>query len=170
MKDELDEILDDALASYTVVEPRAGLAGRVMARVRADGSRARGGWWLAALAAVAFACLAIAIWLRPSPKRVPAVPVRPMQVAADRKPAPAPAPTRAPRVTAVVRRPARDLPRHEKFPTPEPLTPAERRLMAFVKIAPDAAVQLAEPDKPLEVKAIEVRPIEIERLSTGENE
>ena len=43
--DEVDRILDEALASYSLQEPRTGLSGRVMARIRSEGAASRRGWF-----------------------------------------------------------------------------------------------------------------------------
>ena len=43
-EDFLDTILDEALASYTLQEPRAGLSARIMALVRAEGAAPRRAW------------------------------------------------------------------------------------------------------------------------------
>jgi hypothetical protein len=43
-QDELDRLLEEGLAAYSSEAPRAGLEGRVLAHVRADGRRFRG-WW-----------------------------------------------------------------------------------------------------------------------------
>jgi hypothetical protein len=158
MKDELDQLLDEALACYSLEEPRAGLSARVMARVRAEGSRSRGGWWLLAVATAAVACMAIALTMRTQ-----SVPVKLTPVVVE---------THAqmhPRVVAASHAPPRRIARRDRFPSPAPLTREERSLLAFAQLAPEVARQLAEPDKPLEVQPITIQPIEIDGLPTGEN-
>src|ERR1700726_336797 len=59
--DEFDDVLDAALASYSMVEPRAGLPGRIMARVHADGVVSRWRWWMLA-ALVCSMVIAIVMW------------------------------------------------------------------------------------------------------------
>lgn len=159
MKDELDQLLDEALASYSLEEPRAGLPARVMARISTDRAPSRGGWWLLAVAAAAILCIAIALSVRTQ-----SVPVRPAPVVVVTHP------EIHPPVVVARRKPAKRLPRRDRFPSPAPLTEEERSLMAFAQLAPEVARQLAEPDKPLEVQAITIRPIEIKGLPTGENQ
>jgi len=45
----------------------------------------------------------------------------------------------------------------------------ERTLLAFAQIAPEVVKWLQQPEKPLEIEAITIRPLEIDGLSTGEN-
>jgi hypothetical protein len=71
---KLDELLDSALAVYSVEEPRAGLEGRVLAAIREDAERPRAAWWslawLAGAAAVAGAAALILglLFFRPAKK------------------------------------------------------------------------------------------------------
>jgi hypothetical protein len=159
MKDELDQLLDEALASYSLEEPRAGLSARVMARIRTERAPSGGGWWLLAVAAAAIVCIAIALSVRTQ-----SVPVRPTTVAVVTHP------EIHPPVVAARRKPAKRLPRRDKFPSPAPLTEEERSLISFAQLAPEVARQLAEPAKPLEVQPITIQPIEIDGLPTGENQ
>ncbi len=163
--DELDRILDDALASYSLREPRAGLPARVMARVRSEGAVSRGWWWCLAVAAAVLACVAIAIRPRPATLAPPEAAKGVEQVLVEQVPVP---PRRdAPRREAHARR-MRSLPRRESFPSPAPLTPEERALVALVQQAPEAARQLAQPDRPLEIEAINIPPLQMDGLQIGE--
>src|SRR6185437_926106 len=57
-RDQFDDVLDSALKRYGDVEPRAGLEGRVLARLTEAQVRRHTGWgW--ALGAAAVACLVI---------------------------------------------------------------------------------------------------------------
>ena len=63
--DELDKILDSALASYSQEEPRPGLDARVLKRIRAAGEARSFAWWRWATAIPVFACLlflAVTFW------------------------------------------------------------------------------------------------------------
>ena len=169
MKDELDRILDDALASYSAQEPRVGLAGRVMARVRSEGERTRRIWLLPAIAMAAAACVAIAMMLWRSDSATRPIVIAPVGPVIVKKVEQPPASLR-PAVPRRVEHPqhAARLPQRERFPSPDPLTPGERALLAFVQHSPEAARQLAQPGKPLEIEAISIRPIEIDGLEIGE--
>lgn len=161
--DELDRIMDDALASYSLQEPRMGLAGRVMVRVRADGVRRRSGWFQFAVVGSALSCVAIAMVLwrdEPRPQPVATVPA-----AAEKK---AEQPRDLPHPDTARRAKRARPPRLESFPGPSPLTAEERVLIAFTQQAPEAALRLAQTDKPLEIEAIDIRPIQIDGLQTGE--
>jgi hypothetical protein len=64
--DELDRILDAALAKYATAEPREGLEGRILAALRTERTRlTKPTWWrwsvMAALAAVIVVALALAL-------------------------------------------------------------------------------------------------------------
>jgi hypothetical protein len=164
--DELDRILDAALASYSLQEPRAGLSARVMARVRTDSPSSRRPWLLLAIAAAALACLAITtLHWHSNPRPVVVTMTPPVPAVEPAMPAPLPA---QPPLPAPAPRTGRKLPQRERFPSPAPLTPEERVLVAFAQRAPQVALRFAQPDKPLEVEEINIRPLQIDGLSTGE--
>jgi hypothetical protein len=148
--DELDTILDDALASYTLQEPRAGLGARIMARVRAEGPAPRWPWLQFAAAALVLAGLTatVVMWQGDAP---PPGPVR-VQTAEPQVPN-VPVVRAAERPRAVQR---------------DALTPEQRALLMFAQQAPEAARQLAQPDKPLEIEAINIQAIQIDSLEIGE--
>lgn len=147
MRHEVDRILEEALECYSVQEPRAGLPGRVLARVRLDARTARPRWIGFVFAMGAAACLAagLVIW-RPAP------PVLSLVLAPPRPPA-------APEVRVTVKPPVRvrRRPRRE-----------ERVLVALTALPPEAALWLAAADRPLEVKPLEIVPLQIELIETGE--
>jgi hypothetical protein len=157
--DELDLILDEALASYSLREPRLGLAGRVMARVTLSNTASPVRWWWVLLpVAAALACLAIT--LRPPQHHETPLPARastPPPVVIVKT-----APTRPSRPKSV------RLPKRERFPSPAPLTPAEQALVAVARQSPEAAAHLAQPDAPLVIEAIDIRPLQIDGLVIGE--
>jgi hypothetical protein len=64
---------------------------------------------------------------------------------------------------------AEPLPKLDVFPTPQPLTPAERALVAFASRAPAAERESLidaqqQPDTPLTIAAIKIQPIELPEL------
>ncbi len=151
MRDELDSLIDGALAEYSNVEPLAGLEERVLARVR----RARPSrlwWWLAVPVAAAVATV---VMLRPAPEIAPPV------VASVVPPAPpVMAPTRArPRVVKRAR-PA-ELPKRNVFPTITPLTAEERLLVELAQSHPDELKAPALPEE-IEIKPIEIAPLSVD--------
>ena len=139
--DEFERLLNHGLATYALAEPRAGLERRILARVH------RRSLWprYAAMAALA---AGLAVLLVPRPER--------------------PLTTPAPTPVLVLREAP---PQQAKLPGAPPrsrLTPEEGALVAFAQQAPDVARQLAEPDKPLEIKAINIPPIQIDGIEIGE--
>lgn len=62
--DDLDRALDAALSNYAVVEPRAGLAGRILANLHTQSMAARQAWWrwglIGALAAIVIVAMTLA--------------------------------------------------------------------------------------------------------------
>ena len=168
--DELDVILDEALATYSLQEPRAGLPGRVMARVmarvHADRAVSRGRWvWVAA--AVALACMAIAMVIGRGDRRSQPV-VSESMAAAEPVDGPTDPPRRDIFRTVQPGRQTASLPRRRSFPSPAPVTHEEQALLTFARQAPQVALQLSKSDKPLEIEAIEIRPLHIDGLPTGE--
>src|SRR4051812_15700502 len=130
--DELDRIIDCGLAGYAAHQPLAGLEERVLNRVRlANAGSRRLSWrhWTLALPVLA-ALIVLAVALKSSRAPVAkfqSVPVTPSET---RAPVLATAVTRA----AIPRRFARHtqaLPKRNHFPTPTPITAAERALIAL---------------------------------------
>jgi hypothetical protein len=149
MRDELDSLIDGALAEYSKVEPLAGLEERVLARVRRP-RRSRRWWWLAVPVAAV-----VVLLLRPAPEVAPPV------VALVAPPAPpvvAPSPARH----RVVRRarPA-ELPKRNVFPTITPLTAEERLLIHVASTHPEELASPATPAGEIEIKPIEIAPLDM---------
>ena len=167
--DELDRLLDEALASYSSEEPRPGLEQRVLARVRAEAAPRRFGWWRWGVAIPLLASLlVVAIAYRSKPQatsrerdlasaKPPAT-----VVAAPAKPRPD-TPRRARSVhRAVVAHSA--LPRRDVFPLPTPLSPEERAVLNLVRRFPDQARRVLidandRSNQPIEIPGIEIPPL-----------
>jgi len=95
MNDELDNLIDDALATYTPIESRPGLERRILAAVAADRPRAWG-WrplWTLAAAAVLIAAVAIPLAHKSTQPAVAGLHTPPLAAVVDSA-APAPAPVR----------------------------------------------------------------------------
>jgi len=71
LQDDLDRMLDEALASYTMCEPRPGLSARIMAQARPHFP-----WPQCFAAALVLASVASAIWVRPAKQPERIVPVQ----------------------------------------------------------------------------------------------
>jgi hypothetical protein len=147
MTDEVDRILDAALECYSSQEPRPGLPGRVLARVRSDTGVARRRWFGFVFAIAAAACLAVGlvVWrLTPPPLTLSLAP---------------PPPPAVPELRVSVSPPVRV----RRSPVRE-----QRPLVALTSIPPEAALWLADADRPLEVKPLEIKPLQIDSIETGE--
>jgi len=167
--DELDRMIDSALAGYSSAQPLAGLEERVLNRVRlTDSARRRVLGWTVAIVAVTFVLL-IAILVR-----MPYAPVS-HGIARVQTPAPArPVPEveqvrvapkhRRGRVATRRAGSPRPLPKLEQFPAPAPLTAEERALLAFVEHYPDEAKQLVteqqKSGEPIEIQLIRIPPLQ----------
>ena len=158
-RDNIESLLDDALASYSRQEPRPGLEQRVLDRIQADASPRlvfpRWAWVIPAAACLLWAGV---LWTRHA-----ATPVRvqPAHVTVAR--AIPPSRQETPRI---VHRPHKRqaLPRLPQFPAPAPVTNEERALLAFVTRAPKEA-QAALIDAPqLDVEPIRIEEIKIQPL------
>ena len=155
-EDDLDRVLDVALAKYASVEPRAGLEKRIVANLRAADRRpGRRSWWIWGFAAVAAIVLVAATltwrsWTAhppianhpPNPQQVPISPKfasREGSNVASRKPATRATVRRAYRHDVVATNPKLDV-----FPSPLPLSEQEKILAAYIENFPEHAALVAE--------------------------
>ena len=168
--DELDRILDAALANYASEEPRPGLERRVIRRVRsASGERRVWLWqWAVTMAAVASLVLA-AVLFRPTPPTPPVARKGPSEppavvsrIAPERPPRVAPA-----RPRRVVHRPvvaSSALPKRDVFPALTPMNEQERAVLNLVARFPEQAHEIlseaAHPVlAPIEIEQIQIPPL-----------
>jgi hypothetical protein len=181
--DSLDRLIDSALATYASQEADSELAQRVLDRVSIEAATVpRRGWlpWAIALP-VATGLLLLAVLSGPKPShrpggnteqanqpRQPHAMESPESSISSQPSSSANARTAMPRVrrrlAAVAGKPAR-LPKLDTFPTPQPLTPAERTLAEYAAHAPEAERQALleaqkQIDNPLSIAAIEIKPLE----------
>jgi len=137
---EVDRLLDEALSSYTACEPRAGLAGRVLAHVQAESHSRTRVWWAWGVAAGRLCCAVVVN--RPRPVERMKIVIRPPA-------APAEAYVVTRRVIA-----NRPKPRH--------------MLIAIVRFDPETAEWLTQTRKPLAIEPLEIGPLQIQPLNRGE--
>jgi hypothetical protein len=164
---DVDQWLEDGIGAYSQAEPRAGLEGRVLAGIAAQGrqTRWRFAWW----GVLAFGCAVSAIavvWLglgdRKSPLPGPiakvTVPERVVPEQSDEAAirddessvgtTSAQDRSRPGQATPVrqklTRTTPRRTPRLEQFPSPQPLSEQERILMSYVAKYPETAVLVAQ--------------------------
>jgi hypothetical protein len=173
--DELDRLLDAALQQYAAVQPREGLEGRILARLRiqsaADASHARWRWFTAAAAVAALAVVIITIASRPHARPQPSVAQHPSEtpalpdLAATSQPKEAvhrPKPRMHPEPDTQV---AKAQPKLDQFPSPQPLSEQEKLLASYVTVYPEQAALLAK----LRTEELERERIEEQRKSASKD-
>jgi len=151
--DDLDRLLEDALASYSGRDPRAGIERRILRRVRPA-------YHGVALAALAILCVAGMITIsRRESRPVPIALSQVVQAAVIPRPIGIP----------VIRR---RLTRQKRFPSGAPLTNEERALLSLAESAPDQARNALEGWDPGEIIPLSIDEISIPPLSNdgGEKE
>lgn len=188
----VDQLLDSALARHRAEEPRPGLEGRILERLRATASEKIAGakaWnlWIAAAATVAVVMMFVAIRVARRPYS-PAV-----QTSKANKTVPAPAPkeilaansgtTPEAGNTATVIEPKR-IARHEnklshrveahhwpsRFPTPAPLTAEQKALVQYVRDTPPQVLEASllphlSESQPTEIKPVKFSSVQIQPLT-----
>ena len=180
---EFELLLQSSLETYADSCPDSGLAERVLARVAAEGEREhtrRMNRWLIALPLGA--CLLVLIVLLASKpphnsanrtNRARVTPPKSIDVGRRGPGASLPSVTaragdaarsRPHRLRAAAAPSVRRLPKLGVFPAPQPLTPQEKELIAYVSRAPQAERQsLVEEqqrmDAPLSIAALEIQPL-----------
>jgi hypothetical protein len=158
--DELDRVLDAALAKYTAVEPRTGLEERVLANLRSAAPLANGAWWRWSLAAALAAVLLIVItlaWRSRAPSH-PAIANHPTSTehrdagpeknVAHHDANVIPRPRLAHRAHARGSAPVvAAVPKLDQFPSPHPMSAQEQILAIYVAQFHDEAVLVARARK-----------------------
>jgi hypothetical protein len=144
----LDQLLDNALRQYGAAEPRLGLEGRVLARLRAEQSRPALNWhprWLlVAVAAVAALAFMVALVSRKRYEPAGLAPIakaRQLPAPSPVKPQQVPGPTASSQRQAKARNPTKpfSLPKRDQFPSPAPLSEQEQMLARYVSQYPREA-------------------------------
>jgi hypothetical protein len=161
-RDELDSILDEALASYWDAEPLAGLEERIVTRIRATQRRTR-----AVAAGIVLALSAVmcaVIFGVPTPSH-PKLPVK--LTAAPRVEA-KPLPFRRVDVSASkpTSRRRQIAPKAATFPMRSPVTQEERLLLVMLTQNPGAAAEL-DRFRQRQNAPLEITPLDIPELPSG---
>lgn len=188
--DEFDGLLHEALGEYREAEPLAGIESRILSRIAQPETRRNRFVLRWAIALACAAAIAAAVWFgigRRTPRPAP-----PSEAAAIQPAENAPVPTHAPVAvasapdTAEVRKAAsRTAPQstHTQtatqvkpavFPSPAPLTAEERAFLAALNQSPSTMTVASEPEKPITIAEIEIKPLVLGGLptsaSSGENQ
>ena len=151
-EDDLDRVLNSALAVYATVEARAGLEERVLARFRAEQSVERRIWWSWGFAAAILVLLIVVVaWHSSGETRAriakqiarPAV-VKPVESGNVRRPdIRIASPIRGVKTAKhQARRPVN--PKLDQFPSPHPLSEQEQILAMYISQDPERAALIAE--------------------------
>jgi len=180
-RDQLDDLLESALKHYASAEPRAGLEGRVLARMRAESVIAPRKWiWAAAFVACACMLAAIAVgWQHHSRK--------PVGIAVQKTQVP-PRIDRREEIVAVVPRTrpvhetqtrgkknstreiAKAAPRLSQFPSRRPLTQEELVILEYARRFPDEAVLVAQRQQQFEKQVAQAQRQVESRFEENETE
>ena len=159
--DELDRILDSALASYSARQPWPGMEQRVIARL--PRAKQRNIWlrWMIPAPVLAAVLTMIVYWVKPEAARVN-VPQRVVESMAPVEHYVQPPPTTVVRKAARVRKSHTVQP--AVFPIPSPLTAEERALIQLAASNPEvlenAQVSRQQSNQPLTVEPIDIQPLE----------
>lgn len=163
--DELDEALDRALASYGKAPERSGLERRILARVSERTAR-RHRMTLAMVATCAAALVTICLFWWVTPKAA----VPPQQASNPESVQPAKLPLhKTDKALVLAIKPKRQWkqrgePKLRQFPAPVPLGSQERALLELAsheaKHGNTEAADLDSPISPIEIAAVEIKPVE----------
>jgi len=166
---ELDRILQVGISSYPGGEPLAGLEERILARVRITESSRRSiaGWWAILTVGLAALVMSVSVYLRTGHTES-----RPVRGPLETKTATLDETPRRIEAISVSKRRGHShreaaLPKQPVFPTPSPLTPEERLLLAMLKRDPDGTAQVFDSLRKRGSEPLEIAPLVILPLETG---
>ena len=166
-EDELDRMLDTALERYSKVEPLAGLPERILFRVRSQRRSSMKGWIAAGAVATALLASMFAVHVARRPKNE--LIAQPKQLVAQTRDTPQAVPV-------VVRRRAHRRNRYPisakqpVFPLPTPMTPEEKSLAILASQKRGSFPDLDKDMEPIVIAPVEVKPIEIELITTQQSQ
>jgi hypothetical protein len=173
---EIKEILEAALSSYSAETPRPGFEQRVLNRVKYDVRQPRASWLRPALIVLASACLLLVIVSLPAlrkpaanpsiavagTKRFQALPsiaaTVPLKVSEPSKPS-----RKRPGTEKLADR-QRSLPKLATFPSPAPLTTEEHALLVLATSRPQDVPKLLVRNSNPDEQSIQIEPITIKPL------
>jgi len=173
-QEELDNLIDAALAAYSSTEPPPSLEARILRRVHTAGPAQWRIWQfqfavvVSAVAALLLAAVAVRMWRQdatPPPLAPSAIAaLTPPVITARSRQAIASKPASAMRPHRI--RP-KGLPKGEQFPAPAPLTPEENALIAWARRAPaeardTLAALRAQAENPVAIAPIQIPPMQDE--------
>ena len=165
--DDLDRVLDAALAKYAAVEPRPGLEDGILANVRTGLDHApHAAWWRWGLTAAIAALVLVVVTLAwrskaPHPQIANRPPVATQSPTKSETPPIHSADNVPPQQIKPIRRAAAhrvpvpavaSSPKLDQFPSPQPLSPEEIALARYVRNFPNEAQLVAKAQEELEVE------------------
>ena len=181
--EHLDHLLDEALSEYRDAEPLAGIESRILARLELSGPSRRPFVLRWALALACAAAIAAAVWFgvgrRPQHNVLPAETAATKPV--EHAPIPAPAVVASASAAVKIRKPADRTAQHEtytpaaaptspaEFPSPTPLSPGERALLAALNQSSHTMPAASQPDQAITIAEIEIKPLSIGGVASSEN-
>lgn len=167
-RDELDLILDNALAKYAAVEPRSGLEERILSHLNSPGTIATGvAWWRwAGTFAAAFVVMILVLWgvEKYNPQRMARRPAgsqeqTPSQVVTNHAPVIPVRPIAPVRVRTARKHTSTQPvvvaagPKLDQFPSPQPLSEEELALARYVHSFPKEATMIAQTQEEFDLEA-----------------
>ena len=170
-QDRFDQELDDALASYSDAPIKEGLERRILARVTTNNTRTSPVMSLS-LAVCAVAAMWCLIWWQTPDEAMRKHPIEnttptlskiePLKILPSPMPDGAILRTSAAKPKHIPKRVGE--PKLPQFPTPFPMGSEERALLRLAMLKPDdmppGPTSLASPIQPIEVTALEIKPLE----------
>jgi hypothetical protein len=169
---ELERILQEGISSYAAGEALTGLEERIIARVRMTKSSRENtaGVWAVLAMGLAVLVLCGSVYLR-----VGRTQSRPLRIVSEAKTATLEeTPSRPDEIKTSRpkrhRNPVVALPKQPVFPTPSPLTVQERMLVAMVKQDPEGTAQIFDSLRKRGSEPLEIAPLIISPLETGEGQ
>lgn len=173
--DRLDEVLDDALASYCEAPETEGLERRTLARVTERARRThRTSHFAMIIGAAMVAAMVCLLWLgapntalQTRPASTAMLAMRKIEAPPRIEKIPVPEPAAPVAIAAKPRRVRKEAaePKLAQFPTPVPLTSEERALIQLVtshaKDVPRELPYLGGPVKPIRITAVEIKPLRL---------